>query len=189
MDKGKIIIISAPSGTGKSTIINRLIDDAALRLKFSVSATNRSMRAGETDGVNYHFLTTAQFQKAIEDNAFVEYEEVYPGRFYGTLKSEVERILSNGNNLILDIDVKGGINVKAQYPEALAIFIKPPTIESLRQRLTDRGTDDIETINQRLSKAEYELSFASRYDRNVVNDNLEEAVEKTRSIIRNFISE
>lgn len=188
MDKGKIIIISAPSGTGKSTIINELMKDENLHLRFSVSATNRSPRAGETDGINYHFLSTEQFHQAIADNAFVEYEEVYPGRFYGTLKSEVSRILDNGYNLILDIDVKGGVNVKKQYPDALALFIMPPSIETLQQRLTDRGTDDADTIAQRISKAEFELSFAPHYDVSIVNDVLNKAVEETRSIIKEFIS-
>lgn len=188
MDKGKIIIISAPSGTGKSTIINELMKDENLHLRFSVSATNRSPRAGETDGINYHFLSSEQFHQAIADNAFVEYEEVYPGRFYGTLKSEVSRILDNGYNLILDIDVKGGVNVKKQYPDALALFIMPPSIEILQQRLTDRGTDDADTIAQRISKAEFELSFAPHYDVSIVNDVLNKAVEETRTIIKGFIS-
>lgn len=187
MNRGKIIIISAPSGTGKSTIINQIIGKEDLRLRFSVSATNRVPRQGEADGVNYHFLSTEQFQKAIADNAFVEYEEVYPGRYYGTLKSEVNRILDNGYNLILDIDVKGGVNVKAQYPDALAIFIMPPSVEVLRERLISRATDDMETINQRVAKADYEISFAPKYDKQVVNDVLEKATAETEELIRNFI--
>lgn len=189
MEQGKIIIISAPSGTGKSTIINEIIKNDSLRLKFSVSATNRDKREGETDGVNYHFLSTEQFRQAIAEDAFVEYEEVYPGRFYGTLKSEVERILSNGDNLILDIDVKGGINVKRQYPDALSVFIIPPSIEALRERLTGRGTDDVETINQRIAKANFELSFASQYDTNIVNENLDKAIKETKDLISKFIAE
>ena len=164
MGKGKIIIVSAPSGTGKSTIIKQLMEKEELQLRFSVSATNRSPREGETDGLSYHFLSTEEFKKRIADDAFVEYEEVYPGRFYGTLKSEVSRVLQQGNNLILDIDVKGGINVKKQYPEALSLFILPPSIETLRQRLLARATDDIETINQRVAKADFELTFADKYD-------------------------
>lgn len=184
---GKIIIISAPSGTGKSTIINKLMAMPDLDLKFSVSATNRAPREGEKDGINYYFLTTEEFTRKIEEDAFVEYEEVYAGRYYGTLKSEVSRILNDGHNLILDIDVKGGINVKKLYPDAAAIFILPPSIDILRQRLINRGTDDEETINQRVAKAEYELSFASKYDYSVVNDDLEKAVKETKTIIRNYL--
>ena len=185
---GKIIIISAPSGTGKSTIINKLMAMPDLDLKFSVSATNRAPREGEKDGINYYFLTTEEFTRKIKEDAFIEYEEVYAGRYYGTLKSEVSRILNDGHNLILDIDVKGGVNVKKLYPDAAAIFILPPSIDTLRQRLINRGTDDEETINQRVAKAEYELSFASKYDYSVVNDDLEKAVKETKTIIRNFIN-
>ena len=185
---GKIIIISAPSGTGQSTIINKLMAMPDLDLKFSVSATNRAPREGEKDGINYYFLTTEEFTRKIEEDAFVEYEEVYAGRYYGTLKSEVSRILNDEHNLILDIDVKGGINVKKLYPDAAAIFILPPSIDILRQRLINRGTDDEETINQRVAKAEYELSFASKYDYSVVNDDLEKAVKETKTIIRNFLT-
>ncbi len=189
MKKGKIIIISAPSGTGKSTIINELTKNKELRLQFSVSATNRSPRTGEVDGVNYHFLSDEAFKEAIATDAFVEYEEVYPGRFYGTLKSELKKIMDSGNNVILDIDVKGGLNVKRQYPDALSIFIQPPSIDVLRERLIGRGTDSIETINQRVNKAEYELSFAPQYDKSVVNDNLNEAVAQTTSIILEYIKQ
>lgn len=164
------------------------MEDANLRLQFSVSATNRAPRKGETDGVNYHFLTTEDFQRLISENAFVEYEEVYPGRFYGTLKSEVSKILKSGHNLILDIDVKGGLNVKKQYPEALSLFFMPPSIEALRERLVGRATDDIDTINQRVDKAAFELTFAPQYDVNIVNDDLDKAVAKTREVIESFIS-
>ena len=186
-NNGKLIIISAPSGTGKSTIIGRIIDDPALRLEFSISATTRSPREGEVNGVHYHFLSVEEFKDAIANDGLVEYEEVYPGRFYGTLKSEIARIQEKGNNAILDIDVKGGINVKKQYPEALSLFILPPSIETLRQRLLARATDDIETINQRVAKADFELTFADKYDVRVINDDLPKAIDETYNIVKEFI--
>jgi len=187
--KGKIIIISAPSGTGKATIINALLDRGEIDMKFSISATNRQPRGEEVHGVNYYFLSDDEFRSAIAQDAFVEYEEVYPGRFYGTLKSEVERITAEGHNVILDIDVKGGVNVKKLYGEdALSIFIQPPGLEVLRQRLTSRATDSAEAIEQRLAKAEYELSFAPEFDRVVVNDSLDRAVAEVDTVIKNFLS-
>lgn len=185
---GKIIIVSAPSGTGKSTIIGRLMQNEELKLKFSVSATNRPPRPEEKDGVNYYFLTTEEFQKAVVEGKFAEYEEVYSGRYYGTLKSEIETVLKQGYNLIMDIDVKGGLNVKRQYPEALSVFIKPPSIEILRERLIKRGTDDMDTINQRVAKADFELSYASKYDKCIVNNNLDDAVVEITRLIHDFIS-
>lgn len=157
-------------------------------MEFSVSATNRAPRAGEQDGVNYHFLTTEQFNDLIARNAFVEYEEVYPGRFYGTLRSEVENRCAAGHNVILDIDVKGGVNVSRMFGEkAVSIFIMPPSIEELRRRLEGRGTDAPEVIDQRVGKAEYEISFAPQYDHRVVNDDLEKAVLQTEKIILDFL--
>lgn len=187
--KGKIIIISAPSGCGKSTIIGEIMDRGNVELQFSVSATNRLPRKGETDGVNYYFLSTDDFLAKVAANEFVEFEEVYPGRFYGTLKSEIVRTIENGNNVVLDIDVKGGINVKKLFGDtAVTIFIMPPSVQALKERLINRGTDSPEVIKQRVEKAEYEISFAGEYDYTVVNDNLETAVDEVEKIIKDFIA-
>lgn len=189
MDSGKLIIISAPSGTGKSTIINSIIDDERLKLAFSVSATTRTPRDGETDGVNYYFLSVEQFKELIDQDAFAEYEEVYAGRYYGTLKSEIERINKLGKNVILDVDVMGGINVKKLYgAHALSIFIQPPSVDVLRKRLIARATDSIEEIEKRISKAEFEISHAQQFDTIVVNDKLETAVEDVRKLILDFVT-
>lgn len=189
MKKGKLIIISAPSGCGKSTIIGEIIKDKSLNLEFSVSATTREPRRGEIDGVNYYFLSTDEFKKAISNNLLVEYEEVYPGRFYGTLRSEIDRICALGKNVILDIDVKGGVNVKKQFGiEALSIFIMPPSIEVLRHRLLSRGTETVEAIAERIDRAQYEISFASHFDRTVINDILRQAIDDTTSIIKDFVN-
>ena len=190
MNRGKVIIISAPSGCGKSTIISQIIGLPQLRLEFSVSATTRQPRPGERHGVNYYFLSPDEFRKAVADNLLVEYEEVYHDRFYGTLKSEVERIMAMGRNAILDIDVKGGVNVKKLYGDtALSIFIQPPSTDALRQRLLARATDTPEAIEQRVGKAAYEMTFAPQFDKIVVNDDLSAAVEQVRSIISDFIAD
>lgn len=189
MSKGRIIIFSAPSGSGKSTIINQLMKDETLRLGFSISATSRKPRGSERDGVEYYFITEEEFKRRASDGEFIEWEEVYPGTCYGTLFSEIERVTGEGKNLVLDIDVKGGVNVKKIFgDDALAIYIMPPSLEILAERLRGRATDSEEMIAKRLAKAEYELSFASDYDVVVVNDNLEKAVRETETVIRQFIS-
>lgn len=187
---GKIIIISAPSGCGKSTIINAIMKTGKIDMEFSVSATNRPPRPGETDGVSYHFLSDEEFRNHILADNFVEYEEVYPGRFYGTLKSELNSRLSRGNNIILDIDVKGALNVKRLYgKQALTIFIEPPSIKELRRRLEQRATESDDTLAARISRAEYELTFAPDFDYTVVNDDLSQAVEATENIITKFLAQ
>lgn len=187
--EGKIIVVSAPSGCGKSTIINSILDSGTPTLRFSVSATNRRPRQGEVDGVHYHFMTTEEFRDAIANHSFIEWEEVYPGRFYGTLKSEIERIIDKGGNVILDIDVKGALNVKKLYGEkAKTIFFLPPSIEELRRRLVERGTDAPDVVDERVGKAEYEISFADRFDTRIVNDHLDQAIELTRTAIEDFIN-
>ncbi|WP_296158752.1 guanylate kinase [uncultured Porphyromonas sp.] len=187
--QGKLIIFSAPSGSGKSTIINKLMSEYGLRGRFSISATSRKPRGSERDGVEYYFLSEEDFRKRIGEGDFLEYEEVYPGCFYGTLRSEVDRTLAQGENVILDIDVQGGLNVKKIYGDrALTLFIQPPSIERLRERLERRGTDAPEVIERRLAKAETELSFAPKYDAIVVNDDLEEACQAAARAIEDFLT-
>lgn len=187
--QGKLIIFSAPSGSGKSTIINKLMSEYGLRGRFSISATSRKPRGSEQDGVEYYFLSEEDFRRRISEGDFLEYEEVYPGCFYGTLRSEVDRTLAQGENVILDIDVQGGLNVKKIYGDrALTLFIQPPSIERLRERLERRGTDAPEVIERRLAKAETELSFAPKYDAVVVNDDLEEACLDAARVIEDFLS-
>ena len=185
---GKLIIFSAPSGSGKSTIINYLLQQS-LRLRFSISATSRAPRGTEQNGVEYYFLTPEEFKARIAKGDFLEYEEVYTDKFYGTLKSEVERILDEGDNVIFGVDVVGGCNIKHYYGErALSVFIQPPSIEELRKRLVGRGTDTPEVIESRIAKAEYELSFADKFDTVVINDDLETAKANALQVIRTFLA-
>lgn len=184
----KLIVFSAPSGSGKSTIINRLLQDG-LEMEFSVSATSRAPRGAEKHGVEYYFLSPEEFRAKIAEDAFVEYEEVYTDRFYGTLKSEIERIASKGKATVFDVDVKGGQSIKKMYGDrALTLFIQPPGIDELRRRLEGRGTDTPEVIEQRLQKASYEMSFADKYDYIVVNDDLEKAIQEAKTIVQTFLS-
>lgn len=187
--EGKLIIVCAPSGSGKSTIVGRIIDDPKLRLAFSVSATTRPRRGDEVHGVNYYYLTEEEFKQHIANDDFAEYQEVYPGRFYGTLKSEIARINAEGRNVVLDIDVLGGVNVKKLYGDhAMSIFIAPPSLEVLRERLTRRGTDSAEDIERRLGKAEFEMSYRDLCDHIVVNDDLEAAVEQVYHLVDTFVN-
>ncbi len=186
---GKIIIISAPSGCGKSTIINALLQRGDIDLQFSISATSRLPRQGEVDGVNYYFLTEQEFRDKIDAGEFVEFEEVYPGRFYGTLRSEIDRVIRDGHNVVLDIDVAGALNVKRMYGErAMTLFIQPPSVEALRQRLLWRATETAEVIEERVGKAAYEIGFAPKFDCSVVNDDLDIAVGQVHDLISSFVA-
>lgn len=189
MKKGKLVIFSAPSGSGKTTIVKHLLS-LNLGLEFSVSATSRPLRGTEIDGKDYYFLTVEEFKKKIVNDEFLEWEEVYEGKFYGTLKSEVERIRNKGNHVIFDVDVVGGCDIKKYFGnEALAVFVQPPSINELRSRLISRGTDTPEVIESRVAKAEYELTFAPQFDVIIVNDNLEKALAEAEKIMLNFLAE
>ena len=188
--RGKLIIFSAPSGTGKSTIISWLMKEhPELKLAFSISCTSRAPRGEERNGVEYFFLTPEEFRAKIEDDEFLEYEEVYTDRFYGTLKSQVERQLEAGQNVVFDVDVKGGVNIKKHYgDEAMSIFIQPPSIAELRRRLEHRATDAPEVIDQRIARAEFELTFAEKFEKIVVNDVLEYAEADALKAIQDFLT-
>ena len=189
MARGKLIIISAPSGTGKSTIISWLMEEhKELNLAYSISCTSRAPRGTEKNGVEYFFLTPEEFRQRIENDEFLEYEEVYTDRFYGTLKSQVENQLNAGQNVVFDVDVKGGVNIKKFYGDkALSLFIQPPSIDELRKRLEGRATDAPEVIDQRIARAEFELSFADKFDKIVINDKLDNAEADALKVIKEFL--
>ena len=191
MNTGKLIIFSAPSGSGKSTLVNYLMEQhPELQLAFSISCTSRAPRGKELNGVEYFFLSPEEFKKKIANDEFLEYEEVYEDRFYGTLKSQVEVQSQAGQNVVFDVDVKGGVNIKKHYgSRALSVFIQPPSVEELRNRLVGRATDAPEVIEQRLNRAEYELSFADKFDRIVINDDLEKAKVDVYNVIKQFLDE
>lgn len=184
-----MLIVSAPSGSGKSTIVNWLMKEhPELRLYFSISCTSRAPRGEEKDGVEYFFLTPDAFKEKIANEEFLEYEEVYENRFYGTLKAQVERQREAGQNVVFDVDVKGGVNIKKHYgDDALSLFIQPPSVAELRKRLEHRGTDTPEAIEQRLAKAGYEMTFAPQFDHVIVNDDLEKAKQETLRIVSDFL--
>lgn len=185
--KGKLIIFSAPSGAGKTTIVKYLLSKN-LNLEFSVSATSRPPRHNEVHGKDYYFMSPDEFRKKIENDEFLEWEEVYPGGFYGTLKCEVERIRNKGNNVILDVDVVGGCNIKKYYgDDALSIFVQPPSVDELANRLKARCTDSDEVIATRVAKAKYELTFIIKFDIVIINDILDNAFIKAEEEVRKFI--
>ena len=188
---GRLLIFSAPSGSGKSTIINWLMTEhPELNLAFSISCTSRAPRGTERHGVEYFFLTPDEFRRRIAQNEFLEYEEVYADRFYGTLKSQVDRQLEAGQNVVFDVDVKGGCNIKKFYGDhALSLFIQPPSIDELRNRLNKRATDAPEVIEDRIARATYELTFASKFDRIMINDNLERAEQEVYLAVKSFLND
>lgn len=185
---GKVIIFSAPSGSGKSTILNYLMEQEELKLRFSISATTRAPRGNEVHGKEYYFLTVDEFKQRIAQGDFLEYEEVYDGCFYGSLKSDVQRLLDRGYNVAFDVDVVGGINIKKQYGnQAMAVFIQPPSLDILRTRLEFRGTDTPEAIEKRLAKAAWEMEFLPQFDTKVISDSIESSRKNAYSLIKKFL--
>lgn len=187
--QGKLIVLSAPSGSGKTTIVKHLLAQKELRLDFSISATSRKKRGKEQHGKDYYFISATDFKKHIKNNDFVEYEEVYQDTMYGTLKKEIKRIWKKGNNVVFDIDVVGGLNIKKQYPsQTLAIFVQPPSIKEMERRLRNRKTDSEEKIKERVAKAAKELAYKNKFDVILVNDHLETAKEEAYKIVTNFLT-
>jgi guanylate kinase len=189
MKKGKLIVFSAPSGSGKTTIVRHLLGIDKLNLEFSISATSREKRGEEIDGKDYYFLSTKEFKNKIKNDSFLEWEEVYRDNFYGTLKTEVERIWAQGKHVIFDIDVSGGLRIKRKFPnETLAVFVKPPSIDELKIRLKKRKTESADKINMRIAKASAELATAPLFDVIIENDNLEKALEEAETLVSEFIN-
>ncbi|MBU2525682.1 MAG: guanylate kinase [Bacteroidetes bacterium] len=187
--QGKLIVFSAPSGSGKTTLVRHLLGKPELALSFSVSATSREKRKGETDGKDYYFISSEDFKQKIEQAAFVEHEEVYSGMFYGTLKSELERLWAAGKNIIFDIDVEGGLNIKAQYPDrTLAVFVQPPSVEELEKRLRNRQSETEDKIQMRIDKATRELTYANRFDVVIENNELETAKAQAYRLVQEFLN-
>jgi guanylate kinase len=187
---GKVIIFSAPSGAGKTTIVKHLLTLKELHLEFSISACTRPKRDGEVHGRDYYFMTVDDFTTKIDENMFLEWEEVYKGFYYGTLKSEVDRILKNGNNLLFDVDVEGGVNLKQYFgDQALSVFVMPPSIEVLQKRLELRGLDSPDKIQKRINKAGYEMKFVSKFDKTIINDELTKALKEAETMVKEFINQ
>jgi guanylate kinase len=187
MNQGKLFIFSAPSGAGKTTIVKRLLDKNPI-LEFSVSATSRDKRDGEIFGKDYYFISSTEFREKIRNNDFIEWEEVYENQYYGTLKSELQRIWAKNHHVVFDVDVVGGLTIKNAFPDnALAIFVMPPSIETLKERLENRCTEDEQSLKKRIEKADYELSFADKFDIILINDELEHAISEANTMVNNFI--
>lgn len=185
---GKLVILTGPSGAGKSTLVKHLLNNSDYNLAFSVSACSRKMREGEEQGKDYYFLSVDSFKAKIEDNEFLEWEEVYPNHYYGTLRTEVERLKSAGHNVIFDVDVTGGMNIKRHYKEqAISIFVNPPSLEELETRLKARNTETPENITKRLRKAKMEIVYAKRFDHIIVNNILEDALAEADTLVSNFL--
>ena len=185
---GKLIIFSAPSGSGKTTIVKHLLNQPELNLAFSISATSRPRRGKEKNGINYYFMSVSQFKRHIRDSDFLEWEEVYRDNFYGTLKSEVERLWSEGKNVIFDIDVSGGLRIKKKFPEkTLAVFVKPPSVDELKIRLKKRSTESDDKINMRIAKASVELATAPQFDKIIKNYDLDVALDEAHKLVADFV--
>ncbi|HEY4798350.1 MAG TPA: guanylate kinase [Bacteroidia bacterium] len=187
--QGKLIIFSAPSGAGKTTIVHHVMEKLSDQMEFSISACTRAKRPNEIEGKDYHFISTEEFKQKIKHHEFVEWEEVYTGQFYGTLKSEIERIWNAGKNVIFDLDVQGGINLKREYGRrALAIFVMPPSIEILELRLRQRQTETAESLAKRVDKAKHEIEVAGQFDKIIVNEYLDKACTEAEKLVREFLS-
>ncbi len=188
MEGGKLIIFSAPSGSGKTTIVRHLLDQPELNLAFSISATSRPRRGKEKNGINYYFMSVSQFKRHIKDGDFLEWEEVYRDNFYGTLKSEVERLWAEGKNVIFDIDVSGGLRIKKKFPDkTLAVFVKPPSVDELKIRLKKRSTESDDKINMRIAKASVELATAPQFDKIIKNYDLDVALDEAHKLVADFL--
>lgn len=189
MQKGKLLVFSAPSGSGKTTIVRHLLAQEDLNLEFSISCATREPRGQEVDGKDYYFISWEEFKKHIKAEEFVEWEEVYTNNYYGTLKSEVERIWAKGKNVIFDIDVSGGLRIKSKFPqETLAVFVKPPSVDELKRRLKQRSTESDEKINMRIAKAHVELATAPQFDKIIKNYDLDVAKQEAYELVKSFIS-
>lgn len=185
--EGKLLIFSAPSGSGKTTIVKHLLSKYPF-LEFSISATSRPPRAGEIDGKDYYFIPSGEFQRRIAENEFIEWEEVYADTYYGTLRSEIERIWSKGHHVVFDVDVKGGVNLKQIFGgRALSVFVQPPSIEILRQRLVSRGTENLESLTKRIGKATEEMTYSGKFDIIIINDKLENSLKEAESAVEQFV--